>query len=311
MAGRTSVDEALARLGGVATWGQLRRVTSWRRIAAALEAGIVVRTAHGRYALPASNVARQAASRLTGVASHTSAAAQWGWALARATELPHVTVSPRRNIPVARRGAVCLHWRELADTEVVDGWVTSRVRTVIDCCLDLPFDEALAVFDSSWRDGLKPREVQRAALRLPVRQRNRVLALARAADPRSANPFESLLRAVCLTVPGLTVTPQLVIKDTGFFARVDLGDEELKIAVEADSFEFHGSRKALDRDCRRYNALVCRGWLVLRFSWEQVMFEPELVRATILAAVALRQASRRVRRGRSTGAKAGFASKSA
>ena len=33
------------------------------------------------------------------------------------------------------------------------------------------------------------------------------------------------------------------------------------MVIEAESFEFHGSRKAFDRDCRRYNSLVIRGWL--------------------------------------------------
>ncbi len=167
--------------------------------------------------------------------------------------------------------------------------MTSPVRTVIDCCLDLPFDEALAVFDSSWRAGLKPREVQLAALRLPKRSRNRVLALARAADKRAANPFESVLRSIVASVPGLNAEPQVPISDSTFFARVDLADEQLKIVIEADSFEFHSSPKAFDRDCRRYNGLVVRGWLVLRFTWVQVMFEPGLVAATVRAVVAQRR----------------------
>jgi very-short-patch-repair endonuclease len=167
------------------------------------------------------------------------------------------------------------------------------VRTVIDCCLDLPFADALAVFDSSWRAGLKPREVQLAALRLPRRQRDKVLRVARAADPRAANPFESVLRAIARDVPGLSVTPQLAVGDSDFYARVDLADEALRIVIEADSFEFHSTRRAFDRDCRRYDGLVVRGWLVLRFSWEQVMFEPELVAATIAAAVELRRGRRR------------------
>ena len=44
--------------------------------------------------------------------------------------------------------------------------------------------------------------------------------------------------------------------------------------LEADSFEFHGERAALSRDCERYDELVARDWLVLRFTWEQVMHRP-------------------------------------
>jgi very-short-patch-repair endonuclease len=248
----------------------------------------VVRIARGRYALPLADPAQAAASRLTGTVSHTSAALYWGWAVKMTPVVPHITVARHRTVGASRRQGVVLHYRDLGESEVVGG-VTSPVRTVIDCCLDLPFDEALAVFDSSWRDGLEPGEVRSAALRLPRRSRDRVLAVACAADPRAANPFESVLRAIVLAVPGLEVRPQVVIEDGRFVARVDLADERLRIVIEADSFEFHGSRKALDRDCRRYNALVVRGWLVLRFTWEQVMFEPGLVASTVRALVDLRR----------------------
>ena len=35
----------------------------------------------------------------------------------------------------------------------VEGWATSKVRTVLDCAAELPFDEALAVADSALRHG--------------------------------------------------------------------------------------------------------------------------------------------------------------
>ncbi|KRC87519.1 hypothetical protein ASE25_17500 [Terrabacter sp. Root85] len=82
-----------------------------------------------------------------------------------------------------------------------------------------------------------------------------------------------------------------------------LADEDLRIVLEADSHEFHSERKAFDRDCRRYNGLVTRDWLVLRFTWEQVMFEPDVVRRAIEDVVALRrsQGLRRLRTGQVTG----------
>lgn len=254
-----------------------------------------MRVARGRYALPLANAAQAAASRLTGTVSHTSAAQYWGWAVKTTPVVPHVTVARHRTVGADRRRGAVLHYRDLDEGEVVGG-VTSPVRTVVDCCLDLPFDEALAVFDSSWREGLEPDEVRGASVRLPRRSQDRVLAVACAADPRAANPFESVLRAIVLSVPGLEVRPQVVIEHGRFVARVDLADERLRIVIEADSFEFHGSRKDLDRDCRRYNALVVAGWLVLRFTWEQVMFEPGLVASTVRSLVDLRR-GRPVRRG--------------
>lgn len=291
----------LTRLGGLATWRALRRGSSWRSIYRALDNGAIVKTTYGRYALPTLEPAQLAASRLAGTSSHTSAALAHGWPVMFPPPEPHVTVSPRRNLPAHRREGVRVHWRHLAPEDVKDGWVTSPVRTVIDCCLDLPFAEALAVFDSSWRAGLKPRNVQLAALSLPPRQRDRVLSVARVADDRAANPFESALRAIALSVRGLQVEPQFEVSDPTFYARIDLADAELKIAIEADSFEFHSSPKALDSDVRRYNGLGVRDWLLLRSTWKQTMFERDSVAATFRAAVDLRSPRRRP--GSSTGAK--------
>jgi very-short-patch-repair endonuclease len=279
------VEAALHRLGGVARRRQLRRVVSRSRLGQAVRDGRIVRTGHGRYALPLTDEIRVAASRLTGVASHTSAALHWGWAVKTVPAHPHVTVPKHRKLTAQRREGLTAHWRDLGPDEVVDDWVTSPVRTVIDCCLDLPFDEALAVFDSSWRAGLKPREVQLAALALPRRSRDRVLAVARAADPRAANPFESVLRAIALGVRGLRVQPQYEVRRPGFYARVDLADERLRLVIEAESWTFHSGRKAFDRDCRRYNALVVDRWRVVRFTWEQVMFDPDYVKAVLQALV--------------------------
>ena len=70
--------------------------------------------------------------------------------------------------------------------------------------------------------------------------------------------------------------------------RPDLVDELLRIVAEADSFEHHGSRQALAIDCARYENLVAQGWTVLRFAWEQVMYQPDWVRGA-LSAVARRR----------------------
>jgi very-short-patch-repair endonuclease len=95
------------------------------------------------------------------------------------------------------------------------------------------------------------------------------------------NPFESVLRAIALDVPGLAVRPQVAIGRV----RPDLVDEELRVVLEADSFEWHGNRAALRRDARRYNLLVVDGWTVLRFAWEDVMFEQAYVRSVLVDVV--------------------------
>ena len=149
------------------------------------------------------------------------------------------------------------------------------------------FDEALAVADSSWRDGLDPLEVFRQAKALAPRLSRRVVAVLRHVDRGAANPFESVLSAHCIRA-GADVVTQLQIRDKTFYAEVDIAIEELRIVVEAESFEHHGDRRALKRDCRRYTGLAARGWVVLRFTWEEVMFEPDYVIDAIRATVAVR-----------------------
>jgi very-short-patch-repair endonuclease len=65
-------------------------------------------------------------------------------------------------------------------------------------------------------------------------------------------------------------------------------DEHLRVVLEADSFEWHGDRAALRRDTKRYNSFVVNAWLVLRFAWEDVMFEPLYVSSVLEAVVSER-----------------------
>jgi very-short-patch-repair endonuclease len=48
--------------------------------------------------------------------------------------------------------------------------------------------------------------------------------------------------------------------------RIDLAYPDSKIAIEVDSWEYHGSRTAFDEDRARANDLVVAGWRVLRFT---------------------------------------------
>ena len=276
--GRMRVEYVLERLGGVADTGTLVRLTSRGRVRRAVRDGRVVRDARGRYALRSADEALRAANRLCAVVSHESAAAYWGWELKRPPGNPVVTVPRNRNLSPGRRAGVKVKWARLSPDDVVHGHVTSPGRTVMDCAVTLPFDEALAIADSALRHGAATKAgLVALAEGIPSRYRRRAMRVAEAADGRAANPFESVLRAVALGVPGLTLVPQTVIREDGLVARPDLVDLERRVVVEADSFEWHGSRKALRRDCARYNALVLRGWTVLRFAWEHVMHDPDYV----------------------------------
>ena len=282
------VAEAVARLGGVCTWRELRHAVPWRAVAPAVRSGEVVRLSRGVYALPGAAAAQVAARRVHGAVSHRSAAAHWGWKVKTTPRLPDVTLARHRRLPTGAHDCATVHWRTLPP-EHLEGHVTSPARTVVDCCLDLPFDEALAVFDSALRAGVRRSEVRAIGLTLGPRQRTRLRRVARHADGRATNPFESVLRAIAIGVPGLSVQAQARLRYDDFYARVDLADEDLRIVLEADSYEFHTGRGAFVRDCHRYDELTVRGWIVLRFTWEQVMFAQEWVASVIARAVSLRR----------------------
>lgn len=90
------------------------------------------------------------------------------------------------------------------------------------------------------------------------------------ADGRAANPFESVLRALCV-IAGLVVVPQQVVLAGGIVFHPDLTCVEKGMLIEADSFTFHTGREAFSRDCERYNCYALAGWRLLRFTYEQVM----------------------------------------
>ncbi|CAN5480516.1 DUF559 domain-containing protein [soil metagenome] len=268
------VVEALERLGGVAEAATLTRLTSRARLRAASERGDVVRDGTGHYALPGADASLRKARELSAVLCLDSAARHHGWKLKHVPATPAVAVPRQRKVTAARRHGVRLVYADLEAHEV-DGPATTPLRTVLDCAARLGFDEALAVADSALRSGAgTSRELRLAAEQVPTRYRRRCLRVAEHATPLADNPFESVLRALALDVPGLRVEPQVTVPGIG---RPDLLDRRLRLVVEADSFEFHGRRQQLTRDCRRYNAFVTQGWRVVRFSWEQVMFEPDYV----------------------------------
>ena len=272
------------RAGGVATRAELLRRCGRRDVDAALRRGSVVALQRGRYALPGGDEALRRAHALTGVLCLTSAALFHGWAVLRQPLEPHVTVPANRRVP--RQSGVTLHRFTLGPDDVVDGLVTSKMTTLVHCLRALPDDEALAVADSACRAG-DGQLVRRAARTAQGAGAARVRRIARAARAEAANPFESALRAIALTVPGLSVEPQVLVTSVRPWARVDLADRDLRIVLEADSFEWHGHRAALAADARRYNGLTVDGWLVLRFTWEDVMARPDEVRQALVAAVAL------------------------
>lgn len=278
-------------MGGACDRASLVELRGRAEVDAALRNGTLTRTARGRYTLATTREAIQLASAMAGILSHRSAALYWGWGQKAVPALPEVTVPRNRYVTPAERRLIIPHWADLSDTDV-EGLVTTARRTLVDCMRNLPLDESVPIVDSAIRaDDVTKSEIMAIAEATRGRGRTRICEVAVAATGKAANALESVLLAQALLVPGLHVETQLPIRVPGTktVLHPDLGDRSLMLALEAEGFEWHGESAALTRDCRRYNTLTSLGWIVIRFSWYLVMFEPAYVHQTLLDAVALAQ----------------------
>lgn len=274
------VVEILQRTGGSARYADLAGLTSTRSIRTALERGEIDRVAMGVYALPTAPSDLTVALANGGVLARQSAALHHGLEVVTRPLVPHVLISRtqrRRETELS-----CVLHRTKAD---LPERVTAPLQTVIDCARHLPFGEALAVADSA----LCLKKVDPVALADAARADRRagsaaVLRVAAAADARAESALESMLRARVIDAGFTGFIPQYRISDQSFFARVDLADPFLRIVLEADSFAHHSSRDELRKDCRRYVGLAIRGWMLLRYSWEDVILDETWVGTSLNAA---------------------------
>ena len=272
-------------LGGVASRRLIVRLTSRSALDEAVRSGELVRVSRGRYAVPELHRGTELAHQVAGHVCLVSAALAHGWKVKVVPELPQIALPKDRRIDATTRALMDVRWIDLQDDDI-EGLCTSASKTLEMCGRRLPFDEALAIADSALRDGFRADRLRAVAAAAQGPGSARLRRTAAHADGRADNPFESVLRAIAIDVPGLAVEPQVRITgELGLNVRADLVDRELRIVIEADSFEWHGDRTALRRDARRYDLLVANGWIVLRFSWEDVMHDQDFVRAVLRATV--------------------------
>lgn len=283
---RMDLISQVSCLGGITDRATLINLRDRHEVDQALRDGVLIKDARGRFALPSTLDAVRVANAAHGTASHRSAALALGWPVKTVPTLPEVTVPRNRKVTAKHRRLFAPHWADLAPHDIHLGR-TSLARTLSDCLRSLPFDEALAVADSALRaDDLRPEDLLGLASRLRGHGRAQAIRVAREATSAAANPFESVLRAIALDVPGLNAQAQFPVRISDRLTfHPDLGDPSLRLAIEAEGFEWHGKSAQLTKDCIRYNALAAQGWVVVRFSWALVMHDPAYVAATLRAVV--------------------------
>lgn len=271
------IEDALRRCGGAARWTRLRAMgVPERALPAAISAGAVEQGRAGAYALPGTNPALVAAVDLRGVVSHGSAACRHGLDLYPTPKLIDVTV-PRGSRQ--RLLGVRVHATRLppADVEEVLPLTTVR-RTLVDCGRTLPIVQGVEVLDSAVRkrhlDLAELRSMARAAKGAGSAAFRQAVAHV---DELAGSSLESRLRMYVHLLSD-DVQSQVYVEGVGW---VDFVLDQW-LAIEGDGFEHHHDRRSYRRDRIRSNAVVVDGYVLLRFTWEDVFLRPEYVLRTVL-----------------------------
>jgi very-short-patch-repair endonuclease len=205
-------------------------------------------------------------SRRRGIVAGLSAAALHGAEWVDVTAPLEALHSNRNPLPGLR-----IHSDRIEDDEVIliSGVpVTTPARTAVDVGCWYPIDDAVAAIDDLLRaTDCKLAEVQllaeRYAGRRGIQSARTAISLA---DAGAQSPRETWVRLL-LARAGLP-RPQTQIPVSDEFGDVtyylDMGWEDLKVAVEYDGEQHRRDRRQYTRDIRRRETLERLGWIVIR-----------------------------------------------
>ena len=207
------------------------------------------------------------------VLSHTAAAAVWDigpWPTGKV----HVTAPSMH----ARGSGVALH-RAQVERVAHDGFpVTTVARTLADLASLLSLQRLELAFERGERLRLLDVDdvASEAKGRRGARKVRAILSSLTAPEPTRSR-FEQRLRGLCkrhnLPLPAQNVT--VAGED------VDAYWQGTNLVVELDSWEFHKTRRAFERDRQKAAALERSGVRVLRFTWNQLTRDEPDVAVTI------------------------------
>jgi hypothetical protein len=158
---------------------------------------------------------------------------------------------------------------EANETEMIGGVVvTSPTRTALDLGCWYPKMTAVAGIDAlAGATEIKALDVELLARRYTGR---RGVARARRAielfDAGAQSPKESWLRVVLIEAGLPRPQTQITVRDEfgSAVAYLDMGWEDVKVAVEYDGQQHRSDRRQYAWDVRRLEMLERRGWIVIR-----------------------------------------------
>jgi very-short-patch-repair endonuclease len=212
------------------------------------------------------------------VLSHDSAAALWG--LTSNPSFVAITMIGRhaRGQPNLRIHQV--RQLDIRDVRLHQGFpVTSVARTLIDCAAgSLPLDRLLN--EARALSLVKDAEIDAAMGRCPGRKGTGALRALLAAEQDTGftrSKAERILRRLV----GEAELERPITNTRIEGVEVDAYWPRLRLVVEFDGHQYHGSYRAFERDRAKSNMLIAAGYLVLRFTWSQLTQRPMVVLATI------------------------------
>ncbi|MCU1592282.1 MAG: hypothetical protein JWP11_3538 [Frankiales bacterium] len=163
--------------------------------------------------------------------------------------------------------------------------VLTPLRAVADLAVVLRPDALVAAIDHALHVELVELTRLEAVASGHRRGEHGALALRAAlalADMRAESPHESLTRLVVKPVlPGLRSQVRVFDRSGRLVARLDLGDDDLRLGVESDGAAYHRGRATQDR---RRDART--GWTIERVSWFETRCEQDELRQRVLATAA-------------------------
>lgn len=219
-----------------------------------------------------------------GVASHRAAAVLW--ALRGFDEPPvEITVRGRRRPELV--GPIVHRTDRLDPVDLSRRWripVTAPARTLLDLAAVVDVDVLEPALEDAVLRGLAPVPWLRGTLdRVGGSGRRGAAPLRALLDSRDSAtaPTQSVLEDSLLGVLRGGGLPEPVRQHPVGSLRVDLAYPQIGLAIEADSRPWHAGRGDVERNSSKQNALVARGWRVLRFTWFDVKTRPRYVVATV------------------------------
>lgn len=191
----------------------------------------------------------------------------------------------RRSAPKPCAGVV-VHRRAVE----ADSRVTGLRQTLLDCARCLPTAQAVSVLDSALRQGrVEPHELRALAPRAGP-YAGRVAEVVGLSDAQAQSVLESGMRVLLLQAGLGPVESQVHIDRVGWVDLVVQG----WLVIEVDGYAVHRDRFSEDR--RRDAELTRLGYVVLRFTYQQVLRQPDWVLDVVRDTLRSTPGARAVRR---------------